>query len=113
MALVVFFMMGIALWHFTVFLPDRFWQGIVGAFIGAVIGVDGLRHDRPGDQRQKPRRHRSLDRSDRDPRRRDRAGGRLGDRRRAGAAALGRAQPVPLHFAARRARVCRRGGVLA
>jgi ABC-type Fe3+ transport system permease subunit len=38
MALVVFFMMGIALWHFTVFLPDRFWQGIVGAFIGAVIG---------------------------------------------------------------------------
>jgi hypothetical protein len=38
MALVVFFMMGIALWHFTVFVPDRFWQGIVGAFIGAVIG---------------------------------------------------------------------------
>jgi ABC-type Fe3+ transport system permease subunit len=38
MALLVFFMMGIALWHFTVFLPDRFWQGIVGAFIGAVIG---------------------------------------------------------------------------
>jgi ABC-type Fe3+ transport system permease subunit len=38
MALVVFFMMGIALWHFTVFVPDRFWQGIVGAFLGAVIG---------------------------------------------------------------------------
>jgi hypothetical protein len=38
MALVVFFMMGIALWHFTVFLPDRFWQGIVGAFVGAVLG---------------------------------------------------------------------------
>ena len=38
MALLVFFMMGIALWHFTVFLPDRFWQGIVGAFIGAVLG---------------------------------------------------------------------------
>jgi ABC-type Fe3+ transport system permease subunit len=38
MALVVFFIMGIALWHFTVFLPDRFWQGIVGAFIGAVLG---------------------------------------------------------------------------
>ena len=31
--------MGIALWHFTVFLPDRFWQGIVGAFLGAVIGA--------------------------------------------------------------------------
>jgi hypothetical protein len=39
MALVVFFMMGIALWHFTVFLPDRFWQGIVGAFLGSVLGA--------------------------------------------------------------------------
>jgi hypothetical protein len=38
MALLVFFIMGIALWHFTVFLPDRFWQGIVGAFLGAVLG---------------------------------------------------------------------------
>jgi len=38
MALVVFFIMGIALWHFTVFVPDRFWQGIVGAFVGAVLG---------------------------------------------------------------------------
>jgi hypothetical protein len=39
MALVVFFMMGIALWHFTVFVPDRFWQGIVGAFLGSVLGA--------------------------------------------------------------------------
>jgi hypothetical protein len=39
MALLVWFTMGIALWHFTVFLPERFWQGIVGAFIGAVIGA--------------------------------------------------------------------------
>ena len=39
MALLVCFTMGIALWHFTVFLPDRFWQGIVGAFIGAVLGA--------------------------------------------------------------------------
>jgi hypothetical protein len=39
MALLVWFMMGIALWHFTVFLPDRFWQGIVGAFIGSVVGA--------------------------------------------------------------------------
>jgi hypothetical protein len=31
--------MGIALWHFTVFLPERFWQGIVGAFLGATIGA--------------------------------------------------------------------------
>jgi hypothetical protein len=39
MALLVFFIMGIALWHFTVFVPDRFWQGIVGAFLGAVLGA--------------------------------------------------------------------------
>ena len=39
MALLVWFTMGIALWHFTVFLPDRFWQGIIGAFVGAVIGA--------------------------------------------------------------------------
>ena len=39
MALVVWFTMGIALWHFTVFLPDHFWQGISGAFIGAVLGA--------------------------------------------------------------------------
>ena len=39
MALVVWFMMGLALWHFTVFLPDRFWQGIVGALLGATTGA--------------------------------------------------------------------------
>ena len=38
MALLGWVMMGIALWHFTVFLPDRFWGGIVGAFLGAVVG---------------------------------------------------------------------------
>jgi hypothetical protein len=39
MALLVWFTMGIALWHFTVFIPDRFWQGIVGAFVGSVVGA--------------------------------------------------------------------------
>jgi hypothetical protein len=39
MALVVWFTMGIALWHFTVFMPDRFWQGIVGALLGSTIGA--------------------------------------------------------------------------
>jgi hypothetical protein len=38
-ALLVWFTMGIALWHFTVFVPDRFWGGIVGAFIGAIAGA--------------------------------------------------------------------------
>jgi hypothetical protein len=39
MALVVWFTIGLALWHFTIFLPDRFWQGIVGALLGATIGA--------------------------------------------------------------------------
>jgi hypothetical protein len=39
MAALVWFTMGIALWHFTVFLPDRFWGGIVGAFLGAASGA--------------------------------------------------------------------------
>ena len=32
-------MTGLAIWHFTIFLPDRFWGGIVGAFLGAVLGA--------------------------------------------------------------------------
>ena len=38
MAAFAWIMMGLALWHFTVFLPDRFLGGIVGAFVGALIG---------------------------------------------------------------------------
>ena len=38
MSMFVWVMMGIALWHFTVFLPDRFWGGIVGAFLAAMTG---------------------------------------------------------------------------
>ena len=39
MAPLVWFVVGIALWHFTVFLPDRFWGGIVGALLGAIAGA--------------------------------------------------------------------------
>jgi len=39
MALFVWVTMGIALWHFTVFLPDRFWQGIIGALLGSTFGA--------------------------------------------------------------------------
>jgi outer membrane lipoprotein SlyB len=39
MAVIVWFTMGIALWHYTVFLPDRFWQGIIGALLGATLGA--------------------------------------------------------------------------
>jgi hypothetical protein len=31
--------MGIGLWHFTVFVPDRFWGGIAGAFLAALVGA--------------------------------------------------------------------------
>jgi hypothetical protein len=39
MAAMVWFTMGVALWHFTVFVPDRFRGGIVGAFLGAAAGA--------------------------------------------------------------------------
>ncbi len=39
MAVLIWFTTGIALWHFTVFIPDRFWGGIVGAFLGAASGA--------------------------------------------------------------------------
>jgi uncharacterized membrane protein YeaQ/YmgE (transglycosylase-associated protein family) len=56
MAMLAWVCMGLALWHFTIWLPDHFWGGIVGAFIAALIGaalfgfiVNGLhipgRHD--------------------------------------------------------------------
>ncbi len=38
MSMVVWVMMGIAIWHFAVFVPDRFWGGIVGAFLVAILG---------------------------------------------------------------------------
>jgi len=39
MSMVVWVMMGIAVWHFTVFLPDRFFGGIVGAFLAAFLAA--------------------------------------------------------------------------
>jgi hypothetical protein len=31
-------MVGIALWHFAVLVPDRFFGGIIGAFLAAMLG---------------------------------------------------------------------------
>jgi ABC-type Fe3+ transport system permease subunit len=39
MGLLGWVMMGLAIWHFTIFLPDRFWGGIVGAFLGSLVGA--------------------------------------------------------------------------
>ena len=56
MALLVWVMVGLALWHFTVFLPDNFYGGIVGAFCGALLGsivfgliVNGVKIPGPDD----------------------------------------------------------------
>jgi uncharacterized membrane protein len=39
MGLLGWVMMGLALWHYTIFLPDRFWGGIVGALVGSLLGA--------------------------------------------------------------------------
>ncbi len=39
MGLLGWVIMGLAIWHFTIFLPDRFWGGIVGAFVGSLLGA--------------------------------------------------------------------------
>ncbi len=39
MGLLAWAMMGLAIWHFTIWLPDRYWGGIVGAFLGAITGA--------------------------------------------------------------------------
>jgi hypothetical protein len=39
MGFLAWLIMGLAIWHFTVWLPDRFWGGIVGAFLGAIAGA--------------------------------------------------------------------------
>ena len=38
MSVFVWAMTAIAVWHFTIFVPDRFWGGIIGAFIAALAG---------------------------------------------------------------------------
>jgi uncharacterized membrane protein YeaQ/YmgE (transglycosylase-associated protein family) len=38
MAVLVWVLIALAIWHFTVFVPDRFVGGIVGAFVVAIAG---------------------------------------------------------------------------
>lgn len=44
MAILVWVLIALAIWHFTVFVPDRFLGGIVGAFVTSMVGgvVGGL-----------------------------------------------------------------------
>ena len=39
MSVFVWVMIGVALWHFAVLVPDRFYGGIIGALIAAVGGA--------------------------------------------------------------------------
>jgi hypothetical protein len=39
MGMLAWVMMGLALWHFSIWLPDHYWGGIVGAFVGALVGA--------------------------------------------------------------------------
>lgn len=38
MALLVMFTMGLAIWHFCILFPDRYFGGVVGALGGAIVG---------------------------------------------------------------------------
>ena len=39
MSILIWSMVGIALWHFAVLVPDKFWGGIIGAFLAALGGA--------------------------------------------------------------------------
>jgi uncharacterized membrane protein YeaQ/YmgE (transglycosylase-associated protein family) len=39
MSVLVWVMVGIAVWHFAVLVPDKFTGGIIGAFLAAVAGA--------------------------------------------------------------------------
>jgi hypothetical protein len=38
-SILIWAMVGIAIWHFAVLVPDRFWGGIIGAFLTALLGA--------------------------------------------------------------------------
>jgi hypothetical protein len=50
MSVAVWVMVGIAFWHFAVLVPDKFWGGIIGAFLAALLGalVTGFLLPAPG-----------------------------------------------------------------
>ena len=50
LSILVWVLIGMALWHFSVLVPDRFWGGIIGAFAAAVAGalVSGYLLPEPG-----------------------------------------------------------------
>jgi hypothetical protein len=54
LSMFVWVMAGTAMWHFAVFVPDRFYRGIIGALVaanaGAILaGIAGAGFEVPGD----------------------------------------------------------------
>ena len=39
MSVLVWAMVGIAIWHFAILVPDKFYGGIIGAFLAALAGA--------------------------------------------------------------------------
>ena len=62
MSVLVWVLVGIALWHFTVLLPDRFHGGIIGAFLYAVGGamLTGYALPQPGIPLENPPGYRTV-----------------------------------------------------
>lgn len=56
MSVLIWVMIGVALWHFAVLVPDRFYGGIIGALIAAVAGalISGYLLPFPGVPAQNP-----------------------------------------------------------
>ena len=53
MSVLVWAMLGIAVWHFAVLVPDRFTGGIIGAFLAlALLYADGARRERKATARR-------------------------------------------------------------
>jgi uncharacterized membrane protein YeaQ/YmgE (transglycosylase-associated protein family) len=50
MSVFVWIMIGVAIWHLAVLVPDRFYGGIIGAFLAAVAGAlaTGFLFPQPG-----------------------------------------------------------------
>lgn len=56
LSVIVWAMIGIAFWHFAVLVPDRFYGGIIGALLAALVGAlaSGLLLPSPGVPAQNP-----------------------------------------------------------
>ena len=48
MGLLAWALMGIAIWHFAIFIPDRFWVGVISSFLFALFGAGIVGFVAPG-----------------------------------------------------------------